>query len=270
MDGRGSWHLLKAMDWLEEATARTRWLGRPFKWKDRTKSTQDDARQWLLNGAPHGAIVLAGYQTKGRGRMGRSWFSPALENLYMTLILRLPPTAPLGTLGLFIAVRSALALRTRLRLPVMVKWPNDLMAEGKKLGGILVEVTQEKGAMWALVGIGINVNVREQDFPEELRPIATSLQIVSGKQLDRGEVLKALLLSIEEGWSHWEKGKAESFWQDFQNLDFLRGRSVQVLLPDGRLVEGVASGITKDGQLILQTADGTTLYVHAGEAHLKK
>ncbi len=256
--------------WIERATARTQWLGRVYLWKDGTESTQDDARRWVVEGAPDGALVLAGSQTKGRGRLCRTWFSPPRENLYLTILIRIPLSAPLGFLGLFIAVQSCRGLRQSLNLPLMIKWPNDLFGMGRKAGGILIEVIQERGDLWALVGIGINVNVTEDEFPLDLRDTVTSLRILNGAPVDRGLVLEAILLGIEEGWENWTKGLLEPFIRVFNELDYLKGRRIEVVLPDRTVLKGTAEGISAGGQLILRCDDGLRHYLSAGEASVRR
>ncbi|MCX7968259.1 MAG: biotin--[acetyl-CoA-carboxylase] ligase, partial [Armatimonadetes bacterium] len=231
---------------MVSAVEQTKWLGKSWRFFDVVESTQDVMREWVLSGALHGAIVVADMQTRGRGRVGRSWFSPPNKNLYFTAAMQLPHShPPLGTLSLLVGVAVAEALR-KFTDKVFVKWANDVVSEsGRKLAGILVESFEpEPKKVWALVGVGINVNINEDEFPDELRTTATSLKAVCGKELDRFEVLAEVLCSLEFWWEKWAGNEFDSFRQAYDRLDWLKGKQVRAFLPDGTRVEGAAMGIT--------------------------
>ncbi len=248
-------------------TVPTRWLGKVMRWMETVASTQDVAKAWVQGGAPHGAVVVADQQTQGRERWGRSWFSPPGKNLYLTAALQLPTTAPpLGTLSLLVAVAVAEALRTNFQLSVFVKWANDVVApNGRKLAGILIEQMSN----WALVGIGVNVNLVEDDLPPELQPIATSVRILAGKEVDRWEVLKAILQLLETWWERWAAGELAPLWQVLEALDWLRGKPVRVFLPDGTVIDGTAMGVTEAGELRVQLTDGSLQTLPAGDVSVR-
>ncbi|MER3501418.1 MAG: biotin--[acetyl-CoA-carboxylase] ligase [Candidatus Fervidibacterota bacterium] len=252
---------------MERAIRQTKWLGKAWQFQEVVTSTQDIAKEWVLKGAPHGALVVADQQTAGRGRLGRWWFSPAGKNIYLTIALRLPPNPPpLGTLSLLVGVSVAEALRAKVSVPVFVKWANDIVApNGRKLAGILVEGTEG----WVLVGIGVNVNLAETEFPDKLRPVATSLCILKGELVDRWEVLAAILLSVESWWERWEAGDLATLRQAVEALDWLRGKTVRVAVPDGTIWEGVAKGVTETGELRLQLPDGSERTVAAGDVSVR-
>ncbi len=253
------------------AVHRTKWLGKTLKFFESVGSTQDVAREWVLSGAPHGAVVVADMQTCGRGRAGRSWFSPPGKNLYFTAALKLPDLhPPLGTLSLLVGVALAKALR-KFGAEVFVKWANDIVSgSGRKLAGILIEGFEpEPQKFWALVGVGINVNITETEFPNDLRLTATSLKLVCGKELDRFEVLTEVLCSLETWWEMWSNNDLASFQQAFNELDWLKGKWVSALLPNGTTIEGTASGITEDGELRLVLPDRTEQRLVAGDVTVR-
>jgi BirA family biotin operon repressor/biotin-[acetyl-CoA-carboxylase] ligase len=172
-------------------------LGRPLILKALTGSTNDDARALASAGAGHGTVVLADAQTAGRGRLGRSWSSPAGENLYLSIIWRAGLDAvdpPLLALGAGLAVSETLDAFTP--TPTAVKWPNDVRHGGKKLAGLLAEAIY-RGATPSAVVLGLGVNVRGGAMPDELAGIASSLRIVRGADLDRAAVLRALLQGLD-------------------------------------------------------------------------
>lgn len=257
---------------MEAAVQRTKWLGKVWKFFEVTTSTQDEAKKWVQEGAPHGALVVAEEQTQGRGRLGRSWFSPPGKNLYFTVALKLPSSSPPpDTLSLLAGVAVAEALRSHFNAQVFVKWANDVVgSDGRKLVGILVEGFKDRsGTDWALMGIGVNVNLTEDELPDELREIATSLQILLGRQFDRFQVLGAILVSLEAWWEDWAEGRLEKVLKSFDALDWLKGKSVRLNLPDGTIFEGVAIGVTKEGHLRLRLSGGLERNFPVGEATVR-
>jgi BirA family biotin operon repressor/biotin-[acetyl-CoA-carboxylase] ligase len=257
---------------MEAAVQRTKWLGKSWKFLEVTTSTQDEAKKWVREGAPHGALVVAEEQTRGRGRLGRSWFSPPGKNLYFTVALKLPTSSPpLSTLSLLAGIAVAEALRSHFNAQVFVKWANDVVGcDGRKLAGILVEGFKDcSGTDWALIGIGVNVNLTEDELPDELREIATSLQILLGRQLERFQVLGAILASLEAWWEDWAEGMLEKVLKAFEALDWLKGKLVRLTLPDGAVFEGVAIGVTEEGHLRLRLSGDLERDFPAGEAMVR-
>ncbi len=253
---------------MEAAVQQTKWLGKVWKFLEVTTSTQDEAKKWVQEGAPHGALVVAEEQTQGRGRLGRTWFSPPQKNLYFTVALQLPSSSPPpNTLSLLAGVAVAEALRSHFNAKVFVKWANDVVGDdGRKLAGILVEGFKDcLGTDWVLIGIGVNVNLTEDELPDELREIATSLQILLGKQLERFQVLGAILASLEAWWEDWVSQGIDPLQIAFIQLDWLKGKQIRLILPNGKRFEGVANGITKEGELKLTLRDGSEHCFAAGE-----
>jgi len=250
---------------------RTKWLGKTWEFFESVESTQDVAKERILKGGPHGLVIAADKQTRGRGRLGRSWFSPPGKNLYFTAAVQIPdPHPPFGTLSLLAGVAVAEALR-RFGAEVFVKWANDVVSEGgRKLAGILVEGFEpEPKKMWALVGIGINVNLSENELPEDLKPVATSLKVICGRELDRFEVLAEVLSSLEFWWEKWAGNELAEFWRAYDRFDWLKGKRVRALLPDGTETEGVARGVTEEGALRLILPDGNEIRLVAGDVSVR-
>jgi len=247
---------------LEEALA-----GRPARVLAETGSTNDDARAWARDGAPHGAIVLAEEQTRGRGRLGRAWMSRPGEGLYFSIVLR-PKLPPAAAPPLTLAVGLALLSTARASgAEAYLKWPNDLLAVEsgvrKKCAGVLTEMaTSGAHIEHVIVGIGLNVNV--EAFTDELAPIATSLRRCVGHALDRGAVLRRLLSALDERYAAFvERGTAATVRAWKAEVDFL-GKAVNVSHGDER-VHGIAEDVNDEGALVLRKPDGTTLALWAGD-----
>ncbi len=232
---------------------RCRLLGRKVHLFQVVDSTNTVAYRRALKGAEEGEVFLAESQTGGRGRMGRSWSSPAGLNLYLSVLLRpqLPP-AKVPLITLMAAVASAEAVEEATGLRPEIKWPNDLLLRGRKLGGILAEAASEADLIAFLVlGIGINVNALARDFPEDVRGVATSLRQELGREVDRVEVIRALLERLEAWYVRLLEGDAQGVIQTWEELARVRGRLVEVAFMGDR-VRGEVQGVDEDGALLLR------------------
>jgi BirA family transcriptional regulator, biotin operon repressor / biotin---[acetyl-CoA-carboxylase] ligase len=236
---------------------------------DSIGSTNDRARALAEDGAEHGEVVVAEAQTGGRGRRGRAWSSPPGRNVYFSVILRpdLPPArAPELTLLASVAVCDALR---QAGVQAGIKWPNDLLAGGRKIAGILTELASEPDRVsWVVIGIGVNVNAAEEDFPEELRPIATSMRIERGTPAPRALFLAACLTSLE-GWldRHGEEG-FEPVRQAWRERSDTLGREVTVKA-EGHDVVGLAEDVDAIGALLVRTAAGVERILSGDVIHLR-
>jgi BirA family transcriptional regulator, biotin operon repressor / biotin---[acetyl-CoA-carboxylase] ligase len=234
-------------------------IGSPHVHHRTTDSTNERAKQLALGGAPHGTLVTADEQTAGRGRQGRSWVAPAGKALLMSLVLR-----DLGAAQAYLPLGAALAVceASELSAPVRcaIKWPNDVWVERRKLAGILVEGRPQDG--WAVLGIGLNVSTAEDEFPEELRAIATSLTAAAGATTEPAttpaEVLDRLLLALEARLAD----SPDAIVTAWRERDALFGETVR--WQDG---EGIATGIDNSGALLVETSSGRVT-LDAGEVHL--
>ena len=224
-------------------------LGRPRLHLRRTDSTNTRARELAARGAPQGTLVTAAEQTAGRGRQGRSWSAPPGRSLLCSVVIREPPRLLPLAAGVAVAEVAAAA-----GAPARLKWPNDVLVDGRKLAGILVEGRPQD--RWALVGVGLNVAVREADFPPELRGLAATL----GLEPDAIEpTLAALLIELER----WVTAPADQVLEAVRHRDALHGQAVRWTDEEGR-----AEGIDGDGRLLIRTGDGRRLALDAGEVHL--
>lgn len=250
----------------------TAWLARELHWLERTDSTMRVAGELAARGAAHGAAVIAEEQSAGRGRLGRSFHSPPRANLYASILLRPIPRgmlAPTLVLAAGVAVAECVAGWLDAPARVDVKWPNDVRIDRKKTSGILVELASDALLpLWAVLGIGVNLNVDPATFPDEFRSRATSLAAASGRPVDRiaftqrlfGTLERVLDLHASEGFA----GVRPRFEVWFR----MAGQEVRVLEPAGRTLEGVVAGVDPDGALRLVGRDGRELRVLAGEVTL--
>lgn len=231
----------------------------------KTDSTNRVAMELGHGGEPEGAIVLAEEQTAGRGRAGRPWHSERGTGLYVTLLLRprlSPVQAPLLTMLAGISAHTAIQAQTGLEAEV--KWPNDLLLNGKKIGGILTEMHAEPNQIkFVIVGIGINVN--QEKFPAELSAIATSLRKETGRIWPRLELLARLLHEFESDYNRWMREGPGYVIERFQTISgFANGRQVRV--DTGHEVySGSTAGLSPDGLLLVQKKNGQIATVIAGD-----
>lgn len=231
-------------------------LGLPTWHARRTGSTNDDAWQLAMAGAPHGSVILADAQDRGRGRLGRSWHSSPGENLTFSLVLR-PDTRPAQTPLLTLAAGVALAEQ----LDLWLKWPNDLVdAQGRKVGGLLCELELREGrVLFVILGVGLNVN--ESAFPPELAA-AASLAMLDGERREPAALLARLLPGLLERTGQL-RSQREAVLAAWRRRSVTLGRQVQV----GEL-RGFATDLRADGALLLRDAEGRVHAVVAGEVQL--
>lgn len=231
-----------------------------------TESTNDDARRAAQQGAPAGSCVIADMQTRGRGRLGRSWHSPAGENLYLSLILRPRTSAErLAPLSLALGVAVAKVVdRALLRPRARVKWPNDVYVDSKKVAGILVEASTMGTATTVVAGVGLNVG--SEHFPPELARSATSLRLAGADALDRNHIAATLIASLAEASARFDDDGFAVFHAELEPCDFLRNRAVEIFDVDGRSERsGTAVGIDQHGCLLVRDDGGTVVAVRSGE-----
>jgi BirA family biotin operon repressor/biotin-[acetyl-CoA-carboxylase] ligase len=232
---------------------------------DSLPSTNTEAARQAALGAPEGLCVVAREQTAGRGRRERSWVSPKDAGLYLSVVLR--PTLearhwPLITLAAALAVRDALG--EACGLGADIKWPNDLLAGGRKLCGILAETAD--GARGGAVVLGVGVNLRRGSFPEELSDTATSVEEQTGRAPDAERVLAALTRALARYYATLHaRGGAEEILGEWQrSSSYAHGRRVRVALA-GESFEGLTRGLDSDGALRVETEEGTVRIVRAGD-----
>lgn len=239
----------------------TEFVGRRISYHESVTSTFHVAADEAQSGAPEGTVVLAEEQTEGRGRMGRVWISPPGVNLYVTIILR-PKLHELRHLSVITPLAVCHAIEETTGLQPRVKWPNDILIEGKKVCGLLPESEiEEDEVLYAMVGIGLNINLDASQYPE-IADIASSLKEQLGQEVSREEVLAALLNHFEELYRAVRRDEVVSTgWK--QRLDTL-GQPIKVLTAAG-VQEGIAVDADSDGALILRLDSGAHVRVEAGE-----
>ena len=233
-------------------------IGWRIHYFDEVGSTQRVAAELADEGAAQGTVVIAERQSAGRGRMGRSWHSPAGVNLYMTIILR--PTIPLGhvpCLSLVAGVAAAEALEKVAPGIVALKWPNDVWLRGRKACGIIAEAVTDaaQGLRCVLLGIGLNVNLALEDVPPDLRDKATSVRIATGRACDRIELASALFNRLHSRYMEIEATGFAAVRPLWERYSALTGRRVTVMDGDARRV-GVVRGIDDEGALLIETDAG--------------
>ena len=248
------------------AGLRTEFIGRNVVYRPSVTSTNDLARALAAQGAPEGTLVLAEEQTAGRGRLGRVWLSPAGTSLLFSLIFR-PALRPgqAFRLAMLCSLAAARAIEAVTALPIHLKWPNDLVLRGKKLGGVLAEASLTGERLdFVVVGLGLNVNLDVSTLPE-IAATATSLSTELGRPVARLPLLQRILQEIEAGYRDVAQDEAlRAAWA--ARLSTL-GQMVRVT--GGTEDEGLAEGVDADGALLLHRADGTLVRITVGDVTLR-
>lgn len=233
-------------------------------------STQDLARELARGGAGHGEVVVAERQTAGRGRLGRSWHSPAGVNFYGTFILRPAiPLAQVAPLSLVAGVAVAEALETVAPKIVSLKWPNDVWLNGRKAAGLIAEaVTDSNHRLTSvLLGIGINLNLAAEDLPPDLRDKATSVLIATGRLCDRAAFADSLFANLDARYSETIAHGFDPVRKTWLKYSALTGRRVTVVDGANR-IGGVVTGIDREGALLLDD-NGVTNRILAGDVSIE-
>ena len=245
----------------------TKWAGKTVHFARETDSTNLWIKRLAKEGASEGTLALAEFQSAGRGRLGRSWEVPEGTSVMMSILLRPkfePQYAPTLTLVMGMAVAKAVK---NLGFDVSIKWPNDVVVSHKKICGILTEMGVRDGKIdYAVIGVGINVNIRE--VPEEMADKATSLYLESGKEFDRSQIPGLVMEAFEE---YYEKFAAtcdlSGLKEEYESILANYNQPVRVLAKEP--YEGVARGITDGGELLVEKTDGTIVAVSAGEVSVR-
>jgi BirA family biotin operon repressor/biotin-[acetyl-CoA-carboxylase] ligase len=231
-----------------------------------TDSTNLRAKSLADRGAPEGTVVIAESQTEGRGRRGRTWFSPAGEGIYVSVILRpvlSPHEAP--RLTLMAAVAAAETLLHLTPLNVRIRWPNDILVGGKKLAGILTQVSTEMDAVdYIVVGIGINVNTPLKGFPDDLRDRATSIRAEMKEPFPRIRLLRLYLERFEDCYGTFRRSGFQPILERWKELSDIIGRRIRVDLLNHHY-RGKVLDVDQDGVLILSDQDGITRRIVSGD-----
>jgi BirA family biotin operon repressor/biotin-[acetyl-CoA-carboxylase] ligase len=244
----------------------TKRLGTKFHYFEEINSTNSHARRLAETGAAEGEVVIAERQFEGRGRLGRSWESPPYCNLYFSLLLR-PTLAPAHApqITLMAAVALADTVAEFVAEPPAIKWPNDILLQGKKLAGILTESSCDaKRIEFVILGIGVNLNFPRERMPETIRDRATSLMEVAGNSFSRELVLRRLIQDLDRCYGTLEDFGFDAIAPRWQARFGLKGKTVRVEM-GGDVLIGQAVGIDRDGALLVEDDRGERQRVVAGD-----
>lgn len=250
-------------------TLKTGTIGKELLFFNEVDSTNDVAMQSGAKGLAEGLVVLSEGQSHGKGRMGRTWVSPKNVNIYISILLRpdiSPQYAPVMTM--MSAISTARAITEVTGLETTIKWPNDILIDKKKVSGILTEMNAEQERInYIVAGIGINVNMKKQDFPEDLRMPATSLAECLGKRVDRMNLLFALIKILEQDYDELKNGGIKSIFRRWRKGCDILNRRIKVSLP-GEEITGVAEDLTPEGGLIMRLDGREKRIIYAGDVSI--
>ena len=262
--------LLHADD-LHSRLGTTRIVGRDIRVFERTTSTNDLIARLARDGIREGAVVFAESQSRGRGRLGRLWISPARKGLWFSILLR-PDLPPQSATQLTVAAATALARAIALQTGLVpeIKWPNDILIRGKKVAGILTELTAELDHVKEMVlGIGVDVNWDAAELPPDLRKTATSLRIETGQALDRAELAVAILRELDDDYERIRRGQFELVAAEWRQRCGTLGQQVSIRIGD-RVIRGRAESLDAEGALLLRTQHGRLERIIGGDVTMEK
>jgi BirA family biotin operon repressor/biotin-[acetyl-CoA-carboxylase] ligase len=267
---RSGYRLIQSPDILAPAEIKpllkTKWLGKTVHYFRALDSTNSKAYELANQGAEEGEVVIAESQKKGKGRLGRNWFSPPFSNLYLSVILRPkipPPQAPLITL--MAAVATAEAIEKTSGLQPLIKWPNDILLNGRKMAGLLNEIKSETDRIhFVILGIGVNLNIDEKMFPKEIRSVATSMKREMGQGVSRKIFLASLLQELEKWYTVFLRQGEGVILKSWRERAKIKGRQVK-MTSFGETITGRAIDVDSDGALIIETKRGERKRVVAGD-----
>ncbi len=236
---------------------------------EQTESTNTLAMEMARSGAPSGTLVIAETQSRGRGRLGKSWLSPPGGGLYFSLLLR-PHLKfnEIPRLSLAVGVAVCRAIRRNYRIGPRLKWPNDIFLDNRKCGGILAEAEFTGEKVLVIIGIGLNVSTPLSVFPAKLRQRTTSLQHHVGRPIVRVELLASLLREIDLVVSELEKGKFPEILAEWRQLDATRGKILTWVAISGEVVEGISLGPDDEGRLHIRDNKGREHEILSGDVQL--
>lgn len=252
-----------------ESSMNTEWAGRNVLYFDETGSTNTEAKKAAEAGAPHGTLAVADYQNMGKGRRGKRWTSFRGVGVWMSLMIRpeLPPSSA-SMLTLVAAMAVSEGLEKVCGLGTQIKWPNDVVADGKKICGILTEMSTELECInYVVTGIGINANM--EDFPDEIKDVAASVLTLTGKTVRRSQLIGAVMEAYEKYYSLFmETCDMSNLMEPYNSRLASVNRPVRVLSP-GNEYRGSALGINDAGELLVKTEDGELRRVISGEVSVR-
>jgi BirA family transcriptional regulator, biotin operon repressor / biotin---[acetyl-CoA-carboxylase] ligase len=272
---RKGYRIIKTPDQISADEIRlgltTKFLGQSIHFQECVDSTQKIAKTLSYDNAAEGTVVIAEQQESGRGRLNRIWYSPKYTGVWMSMILR--PNIPLQKapqLTLITAVAVVQAIEEVTNLSPQIKWPNDILLNGKKVTGILTELQAEADRIFAIIiGVGINVNQKLEDYPEDIQNIATSLSIETGEKISRAQIIRSVfshferlyLLYLEQGFT-----PIKLLWESYA---ISIGKTI-IARTVNENIRGKALGITEDGVLMLEDEDGKIHHIYSADIDLSE
>ncbi|HHV99719.1 MAG TPA: biotin--[acetyl-CoA-carboxylase] ligase [Clostridiaceae bacterium] len=251
-------------------------IGRQIHYFKSIDSTNNYAKKAAQEGCEEGTVIVADAQTSGRGRLGRSWESKEDSGIWMSVVLRpyiAPEDVQIMTLAASVAVVAA--LKSVAGVDAGIKWPNDIIIGGRKVCGILTEMSTEMDRVnYLVLGIGININQKKEDFPEELRNTAISLKAymaennMSVANIKRSDIIKIVLLELEKQYENMKRRNTEEIINKWRENSVTIGRKVKIIYKNVEY-EGTAKDVTDDGKLIVHCSDGVTREISSGEVSVR-
>src|ERR1017187_2709430 len=244
-------------DDLISRLGKTKVVGRALRVFQETTSTNDVIDKLARDAVKEGVVVFADSQTRGRGRLGRKWMSPAKRGLWFSVLLR-PDLRPQDATRLTVASATALrrAIESQTGLKPNIKWPNDILIHGKKVAGILMEMSAELDCVkYVVLGIGVDVNLNHSDFPAELRKLASSLKAELGRPVSRPELAVAILRELDHDYARIAPSQFAALVNEWEEHGTTIGREVVIRMGD-RQIRGRAESLGEDGELLLRTEHG--------------
>ncbi|HYG36671.1 MAG TPA: biotin--[acetyl-CoA-carboxylase] ligase [Clostridia bacterium] len=249
----------------------TRLVGRDIRVFEETTSTNDVLEKLARDGVKEGVVVFAESQTKGRGRLGRKWISPPKKGLWFSVLLR-PELRPQAATQVTVASATALrrAIESQTRLKSVIKWPNDILIGGKKVAGILTELSAELDRIkYMILGIGVDVNLSTDELPTELRAVATSLKAELGKPVSRADLAVAVLREFDRDYNLIMTGGFATVADEWEAHCATIGQNVSIRAGD-RQIRGRAESLGEDGALLLRTEHGRLERIIGGDVTIEK
>ncbi len=246
-------------------------VGRDIRVFEETNSTNDIAEKLARDGVKEGVVIFAESQTRGRGRLGRKWISPPRKGLWFSVLLR-PDLRPQAATQLTVAAATSLrrAIREQTGLAPEIKWPNDILVRGRKVAGVLTELSAELDHIKHLIlGIGVDVNFAASEFPADLRKQATSLKIEAGRHLQRADLAAAILRELDRDYERIRDYRFHEIADEWAQHCATLGRRVSIQIGE-RALQGHAEALDEDGALLLRTQHGRLERIIGGDVTLQK
>ena len=246
-------------------------IGNQIRVFSETASTNKLVDQIGLAGEPEGLVIFAESQTQGRGRLGRQWISPSKKGLWFSVLLR-PALRPPQMTQLTVIAATALARAIRETTPLIpeIKWPNDILINGKKVAGVLTEMSAEPDrVLHAVIGIGLDVNLDEEDFPDDLKSLATSLRLECGKPILRSRLAVHLLRALDDDYRRIREGQFKMVSEEWESQCITLQKRVRIHQMD-RVIDGYAESLDSEGALMVRTASGLLERITGGDVTIDK